>query len=50
MTANSTVNITSVEPRLWVTNSGMTTWKLNASVPTIAIITSGTHSSGTERA
>ena len=28
----------------------MTTWKLNASVPTIAIITSGIHSSVTLRA
>ena len=37
---------------LWnvrVTISGNTTLKLNASVPTIAIITSGIHSSGTPR-
>ncbi len=46
-TENSTVNIASLLSNVRFTSNGMTTWKLKASVPTIAIITSGTHSSGT---
>ncbi len=49
-TENSHVKVASVPPRSTVTSSGTTTWKLNASVPITAIITSGIHNRGTLRA
>ena len=50
MIENSTVNVASPPWNVRCTSSGMTTWKLKASVPTIAIMTSGIHSSGSRRA
>ena len=44
------MNVVSEPPSVVLTNSGMTTLKLNVSVPTIAIITSGIHRSGIGRA
>ena len=46
---NSSVNVVPVPCRSRVLNSGNTVWKLYDSVPTTAIIASGTHSSGTCR-
>ena len=46
----SSVNVGSLPPRSRVVKSGRTTWKLKASVPMIAIMMSGTHSSGMLRA
>jgi len=49
-TANSNVYVAVVPWRSRDVNSGKTVWKLYDSVPTTAIITSGTHSSGMLRA
>ena len=49
MTDSSSVKVASSPPNVRVANSGSTTWKLNASVPMIAIITSGIQRSGTVR-
>jgi hypothetical protein len=48
-TENSTVNVAPLPCRSRVTNSGNTVWKLYDRVPTTAIITRGTNSSGTLR-
>ena len=40
------MKVASLPPRSRVAKSGKTVWKLYESVPTTAIITSGTHSSG----
>ena len=44
------MNVASVPRNVRVTNSGSTTEKLKANVPTMVIITSGIHSSGVRRA
>ena len=49
MIENSTVNVVSSPWNVRFTSSGSTTWKLKASVPTMAIIASGIHRSGTRR-
>ena len=46
-TENSHVYVLAVPPKSRLVNSGNTVWKLYDSVPTIAIIVSGTQSSGT---
>ena len=48
-TEKSRVKVASLPLSVLVTNSGITVWKLNARVPTSAIITSGTQRSGTVR-
>ena len=48
-TENRIVNAVSEPPRSWVTKSGKTTAKLKANTPITAIITIGTHRSGTLR-
>ena len=49
MTENRIVNVVSVPPRSCGDEQRKTTWKLKASVPMTAIITSGIHRSGTLR-
>ena len=49
MIENSNVNVVSSPWNVRFTSSGSTTWKLKASVPTMAIMTSGIHRSGTRR-
>ena len=48
-TENRIVNVVPVPCRSRVVNNGKTVWKLYESVPTTAIIVSGTQSSGTLR-
>ena len=48
-TENRMVKAVSEPPRSWVTKRGKTTAKLKANTPITAIITSGTHRSGTLR-
>ena len=50
MTENRMVNVVSEPCNVVLANSGMTTEKLKANVPTMAIMTNGTHRSGIERA
>ena len=47
---SSNVKVASVPSKVRFTNSGSTTWKLNANVPTMVIMTSGIQRSGVRRA